>query len=181
MLRRTTTRKTTRTTSRTKTRARTLLGALTLAIGLPLVAAPPATAAGNCTDEQTRSISTPGVNPVLHVKVCSTGGTSRHHGGYIVVSWEDGGDSAADGDRKFDALRIHGRVERHNDVRYSGSWSIAGRVNREETGRWTSPTMTVASTQRGGWTADGKVTFDIDRDGEGTQDAWQLHGSPARY
>jgi hypothetical protein len=162
-------------------RKTTTLGALAVTLGLPLLTAPPASASGNCTDSQDHSFSTPGYNTDLSVYVCSTEGTSRHHGGYIIVYWHDGGDSATDGDRKFDALRIHGRIERYDDTRDSDSWSIAGLVNRNESGQWVSPTMEVTSTQRGGWTADGKVTFDIDRDGEGTQPAWQLHGSPAKY
>jgi hypothetical protein len=56
---------------------------------------------------------------------------------------------------------------------------LAGLVNRNGSGTWTSPIIKTTSTKRGGWTGDGYVKYDIDRDGHGYLDAWSLHGSPA--
>lgn len=164
-----------------------LRSSILLAVGAILtpiatvVTAGSAQAAGHCTDSQHKSISTPGFNTDLYVKVCATEGTSRHHGAYMIVSWHDGGSSASDGDRKFDSLRVHARVERNNTVYATDSWSIAGRVNRNESDTWSSTIVYAASSTRGAWSGDGYISYDVDRDGEGTQPVWSLHGSPLVY
>lgn len=146
-----------------------------------LLAAAPAEASWNCTDEQDKSLPTPGYDVDLHVKVCATGGTYLHHGAYLVVSWEDGGGGATDGDRKLDGLVMHLNVERYDTPYVRDSWSLAGLVNRNESGTWASPTIYATSTLRGGWTGDGYVKYDVDRDGEGWLPTWWLHGSPMQY
>jgi hypothetical protein len=145
-----------------------------------LVVAGPAQASSTCTKNE-KSLPTPGYNTDLTVWVCATDGTYLHHGAYLVVSWTDGGDSATDGDRKFDGLVMHLRVERYDADYVRDSWSLAGLVNRNESGTWSSPIIEATSTLRGGWTGDGYVKYDIDRDGEGWQLAWSLHGSPMQY
>lgn len=145
-----------------------------------LFAAGPAEASGNCSDNH-KELPTPGYNVDLYVKVCATGGTYLHHGAYLVVSWRDGGGGATDGDRKFDGLVMHLRVERYDKDYVRDSWSLAGLVNRNESGTWTSPIIEATSSLRGGWTGDGYVKYDIDRDGEGWLPAWSLHGSPMQY
>jgi hypothetical protein len=157
-----------------------LVTAVLLTLTGAVLTAVPAHASGNCSDND-KELSTPGYNTHLYVKVCATEGTSRHHGAYLVVSWRNGGDSAADGDRKFDGLRVHLRVERYDHDYVKDSWSVAGLVNRHESGVWTSPILEVASTKRGGWTGDGYVKYNIDRDGKGYLNAWSLHGSPMKY
>jgi hypothetical protein len=150
-----------------------------LALG-SLFTAVPAQASGNCSDND-NELATPGYDVDLHVKVCATEGTSRHHGAYLVVSWEDAGGGATDGDRKFDGLHMHLTVERYDTAYAYDYWSLAGLVNRNESGTWTSPILEVTSTKRGGWTGDGWVKYDTDRDGQGYLDAWELHGSPVKY
>lgn len=178
--------RTIRTRARRGVRRRAAVGAAAvgaaatgLALG-PLFTATPAQAAGHCSDNHTE-LPTPGYDVDLYVKVCATEGTSRHHGAYLIVSWRDAGGGADDGDRKFDKLRMHLRVERYDKDYTRESWSLAGRVNRHESGTWSSPIIRATSTKRGGWTGDGHVKYDIDRDGRGYLDAWSLHGSPARY
>jgi hypothetical protein len=163
---------------RRKALARTA-GVALLVLG-SLFAAGPAQASGNCSESH-KELPTPGYDVDLYVKVCATEGTSRRHGAYLIVSWMDAGGGANDGDRKFDGLRMHLRVERYDRDYTRDSWSLAGLVNRNESGTWSSPIIYAASTKRGGWTGDGYVKYDIDRDGEGYLDAWSLHGSPARY
>ena len=150
-----------------------------LALG-SLVTAGPAQAAGNCSENH-EELPTPGYNVDLYVKVCATESTHRTHGAYLIVSWRDAGGGANDGARKFDGLRMHLRVERYDTDYTRDSWSLAGQVNRNESGTWTSPIIKAASTKRGGWTGDGYVKYDIDRDGHGYLDAWSLHGSPTQY
>ena len=145
-----------------------------------LLAAAPAQASAYCTKNE-KSLPTPGYNTDFDVWVCATGGSYSHHGAYLVVGWTDGGDSATDGDHKFDGLVVHLRVERYDADYVKDSWSLAGLVNRNEHGTWTSPIIEATSTLRGGWTGDGYVKYDIDRDGEGWQDAWSLKGSPMVY
>lgn len=109
--------------------------------------------------------------------MCIYGAGSDLKGAYIIVGWTDGGDSATDGDRKWDKLVIHQRIERYNTTYNSNSCSIAGKVNRNESGSATCPTVFYRSSTRGGWSADGKLEHDADRDGEGSHD-WGLYGSP---
>ncbi|HEY9292907.1 MAG TPA: hypothetical protein VIP98_16630 [Microlunatus sp.] len=130
-----------------------------------------------CTDDQHKSFSTPGFDTDLWVDVCIfSSGYTGHYARFGVV-WVDGGDSAADGNRKFDALRLNVRLERYDSVILTASCSIAGDVNRNESGNDSCYTETFKSSLLGGWTSDGTVTYDLDRDGEGSK-TWSLTGSP---
>ena len=151
--------------------------ALLLAPVLTALMSAPAHAA-ECSRSQHREIDTPGYNADLWVKVCASGGHTKHSA-FLVARWDDAGGGANDGDRKFDGLRLHLRVERNNRTYKSASWSIAGRVNRADSGVWSSPTLTATSSRNHGWTGDGYVSYDVDRDGKGTYD-WSLSGSPSQ-
>lgn len=156
------------------------LAAAMAAAAAPILLPAPALAGVECTSSQHKEISTPGWDTDLYVKVCGSGGGGSNRGAFVIVSWSDGGDSANDGDRKFDKLRVQARVERHGTSRASKSWSIAGKVNRNKSGTWTSPWVRTGGGQpSGGWTGDGAVTYDVDRDGAGSR-TWQLKGSPVQ-
>ena len=131
--------------------------------------------AGECTPEQHKEIDTPGYDVDLHVNFGSRlpdlpAGTwpGRRGGG------------ANDGDRKFDALRLEVRAERYDQVYASASKSIAGEVNRSESGTDSTPIARSESTLNNGWSGDGRVVYDIDRDGEGAH-YWDLTGTPTSY
>ena len=154
--------------------------ALSAAMLTGSLAVTPAQAAGNCAESH-KELPTPGYNVDLWVDLCATGSTGQRSGAYMIVNWRDAGGGANDGDRKFDGLRMYLRVERYDTIYAGDSWSLAGKLNRNASGSWTSPIVWADSSRRGGWSGDGKVEYDIDRDGEGYQDAWQLHGSPIQY
>lgn len=131
-----------------------------------------------CTRDQHRSFSTPGFNTDLTIDVCVFY-DSAFHTRYadFFGEWSDGGDSAADGNRKFDALRLTVRLERYDKAYKTASCSIAGQVNRHEHGAFSCGTSNLTTSLANGWTSDGTVTYDIDRDGKGAS-TWSLTGSP---
>ncbi|MQA08061.1 MAG: hypothetical protein GEU98_05805 [Pseudonocardiaceae bacterium] len=160
-----------------KIRAAVAVVATALALtGVNLVTASPAHAAASCSAEQRNSVPTPGFDTDFSVKVCVDGAGSDTKRAYIIVGWTDGGDSSTDGDRKFDKLRIHQKLERNNTAYDSNSCSIAGKVNRNSSGAESCSSVTYTSSARGGWTG-GYLEYDIDRDGKGSF-TWSLHGSP---
>lgn len=160
--------------------AAALLVPTTVALTTTATAGPAHASTSNCTDDQHKSFPTPGFNTDLYVDVCVfSSGYTGHYARFGVV-WLDGGDSATDGDRKFDALRLNVRLERYDHVYTTASCSIAGKVNRNEYGNASCLTSTFKLSKHEGWTADGTVTYDIDRDGEGSK-TWSLTGSPQDF
>ena len=73
------------------------------------------------------------------------------------------------------------RTERYDQVYASASKSIAGEVNRSESGTDSTPIAQGPSppSTTGGAVTAGSV-YDIDRDGEGAQ-YWDLTGTPTSY
>ncbi|WP_125804071.1 hypothetical protein [Actinoplanes sp. ATCC 53533] len=153
-----------------------LATATMIVTGGVLVGAAPAYADTSCTPKQKKSFATPGYNTDLEVQVC-VANSGPHRSAHIQVGWQDGGSSSTDGDRKFDKLVLHYRLERNDRDYATGSCSIAGRVNTNRSGAWVCGTTEVTSSLTGGWSGDGYVQYDLDRDGEGSSN-WQLTGSP---
>jgi len=152
----------------------TLGGAL-----LPVAAAHAENPAVTSCHSQTRSFPTPGDDTSLTVKTCITWSPAApdSHQSSAWISWTHGGDSAADGNRKFDALEVTIRLERYGRSYGSVACSFAGDINRNRSGSGICFGVTLNSTANGGWTGDGQVTYDLDRDGKGAS-TWQLTGSP---
>lgn len=164
-----------------RNRLRGTVAALTVgaAVSAGVLVAEPARAENTCSPAREASFDTSGFDTVLQVKLCISHG-SPTRGAYATVSWTNGGDSAADGDRKFDALVIHYQLQSYSETLASGSCSIAGRVNRNESGTYTCDTAYHKSPRKGGWSADGYISYNLDSDGAGG-DTRQLKGSPIVY
>ncbi len=128
----------------------------------------PAWAVNSCSEYQSFEFDTPGYDTDLRVRLCLTHG-SPTRGAYAQVSWENGGDNAADGRRKFDELAIDYRLLAMNKPVTTGSCDLAGMVNLNETGLFMCPAEYHRSTDRGAWGVDGSLRFNVDRDGAGSR------------
>lgn len=137
----------------------------------------PAQAADTCSAPQRVEYETPGLNTVLQVRLCISHG-SPFRSAYARVSWTDGGDSSADGNRKFDQLDIHYALRKDGLPEADGVCHLALQVNTIESGTFTcSRTASRLSRQTGGWSAGGHISYNLDRDGAGTFRT-DLHSSP---
>lgn len=126
----------------------------------------PAQAVTSCTEHQVLEFQTPGFDTDMRARLCLSHG-SPTRGAYAQVSWENGGDNATDGRRKFDSLVIHYRLRQGADIVVEGDCDLAGQVNLNETGLFTCPAAFHRSMQRGGWSTDGWLVYNVDRDGKG--------------
>ncbi|HWS31482.1 MAG TPA: hypothetical protein VN408_01925 [Actinoplanes sp.] len=141
-------------------------GVIAAATTATVLTGSPAQAVNSCSEYQTISFETPGYDTDLRVRLCLTHG-SPTRGAYAQVSWENGGDSAVDGRRKFDELVIRYRLVAMNATMVEGSCDLAEKVNLSETGLFMCPAGYHRSADRGAWGVVGTVEFNIDRDGEG--------------
>lgn len=141
-------------------------GAMTAATAATVLTGSPAQAVNSCSEYQTIPFETPGFDTDLRVRLCLTHG-SPTRGAYAQVSWDNGGDSAVDEQRKFDELVIRYRLVSMNAVMAAGSCDLGEKVNLSESGLFMCPASYHRSTERGGWTVDGVIEFNIDRDGAG--------------
>ncbi|MEV6301108.1 hypothetical protein AB0M02_16995 [Actinoplanes sp. NPDC051861] len=146
-------------------------------VGAGVLVGSPALAENTCSRSQRVEFETPGFDTVLRVRICIAHG-SPTRGAYAHVDWIDGGDSVEDGDRKFDALDIHYQLQAYGIAVAGGACGLAERVNRTESGTFTCPMATFKSGRRGGWSADGYIAYNLDRDGAGVMRT-ELEGSPA--
>ncbi|WP_460066790.1 hypothetical protein [Streptomyces sp. YKOK-I1] len=134
-----------------------------------------------CTLYQEKSFSTPGSDVKVWIKLCIE---YYSEGGYEATAyykWSGSGGTDLDDNRKFDQFDIQVRVEQHDPD--DGDIVKAARVcdaryNINTTDSWSGSCPKWYSHSRAlTWSADGTVTYDIDRDGKGAY-TWELGGSP---
>lgn len=132
-----------------------------------------------CSGVHEKTFPTPGNDTRVEVKLCIDRGADGYQA-YAYVEWWNGGDSNVNDDRKFDRFDVQIRVEQHA----SGSETVRGSRTCDSqylintTGTYGDDCgKYVVSNRTGTWSADGKIVYDIDRDGNGAY-TWDLHGSP---
>ncbi|GID59101.1 hypothetical protein Aco03nite_075050 [Actinoplanes couchii] len=143
-----------------------MAGVVAVTTAATILVGSPAQAVNSCSEYQSIEFETPGYNTDMRVRLCLTHG-SPTRGAYAQVSWENGGDSAADGRRKFDELLISYRLLAMNVPVTEGSCDLAERVNLAESGLFMCPAAYHRSLDRGAWGVDGALDYNIDRDGAG--------------
>ncbi|MGK5673489.1 hypothetical protein ACSNOB_11690 [Micromonospora sp. URMC 106] len=141
-----------------------------LAVGGALVlGAAPASAATAC-KTNTKEFPTDFYNADVTVKLCVVSRNGGHFAdGY--VSWNEAGSN------KFDKFVVQVRLERNDADIAVTSCSMTSSINSLYQGDDFCGRGSFASGS-GGWTADGKVTYNINNDGEGDM-VWELTGSPS--
>ncbi|MER5430853.1 hypothetical protein [Streptomyces sp. NPDC002588] len=134
-----------------------------------------------CSGYQDKTFSTPGSDVHFAVNLCIEHYSEGGYEATAYYTWSGGGGTDLDDNRKFDQFDLQVRVEQHDpdlgdivkasrvcDLRYdintSSAWSGT-------CGKWYSHSRALT------WSADGTVTYDIDRDGKGALPAWNLGGS----
>ncbi|GGN95857.1 hypothetical protein GCM10010112_86570 [Actinoplanes lobatus] len=146
-----------------------------LGSGLLAGVAPPARAdAGTCSAPRHVAFGTPGHDTRMDVRLCLLHGTPTR-GAYAHVAWARGGDD--DGERGFDALTLHYHLQRHDENIALGTCDLAPRLNATATGAYKCEKVELRVPAAGGWSADGYLEYDLDRDGEGLKRV-DLRGSP---
>lgn len=145
-----------------------MAGLVAVATTATVLVGSPAQAVNSCSEYQSIEFQTPGYDTDMRVRLCLTHG-SPTRGAYAQVSWENGGDNAADGRRKFDELVVHYRLVGMNVPVTGGSCDLAEMVNLSETGLFMCPATYHRSTDRGAWGVDGNLVVNIDRDGAGAR------------
>lgn len=134
-----------------------------------------------CTSYQDKTFPTPGSDVEVSIKLCI-----EHYseGGYEATAyykWSGSGGTDLDDNRKFDRFDLQVRVEQHDPdigdiIQASRVCDVRYDINTSGDGsgfcpKWYSHSRALT------WSADGTVTYDIDRDGEGAY-TWNLGGSP---
>ncbi|MFJ1805092.1 MULTISPECIES: hypothetical protein [unclassified Streptomyces] len=147
--------------------------------GLTTLTVAPAYADDFACSYQDKTFPTPGDDTYVEIELC----IQRVADGYEAtadVSWFNGGTSSVDGNRKFDQFDVQVRVEQYvsgsDDIKGSRTCDIRYDVNSfprssDRCSKFVTHNRTAT------WSADGKVVYDIDRDGEGNS-TWNLTGSP---
>ncbi|MEV0900453.1 hypothetical protein [Actinoplanes sp. NPDC049802] len=158
-----------------------LIGITLLGAGLLAGVASPARASlarevETCSAPRHVVFDTPGRNTRMDVRLCLLHGTPMR-GAYADVAWTRGGDDNDDGERKFDALTLHYHVQRHDQNIALGTCNLAPRVNETTTGSYRCEKVELRVPGAGGWSADGYLEYNLDRDGEGLKRVY-LRGSP---
>ncbi|GAA0473843.1 hypothetical protein GCM10009531_79780 [Actinoplanes capillaceus] len=140
------------------------------------VASPARADAGTCSAPRHVAFDTPGRNTRMDVRLCLLHGTPTR-GAYAHVAWARGGADNDDGERKFDALTLHYHLQRHNENVSLGTCDLAPRVNEATTGAYKCEKVELRVPAAGGWSADGYLEYNLDRDGAGMKRV-DLRGSP---
>lgn len=136
---------------------------------------------------QSKTFDTPGSNVTFKIKLCASlnSSTGKYHA-YAMGSWSGGGNYVVG---EMDKFRLGLRLERSNDLMRYESCEFRSGINWIEKDSFKPsdvPTiisgecdLNTDSTNRGGgtWTADGKITYNINNDGDGDK-TWNLGGSP---
>jgi hypothetical protein len=156
--------------------ARCVVVAVLASAGAATLTGSPARAENACSGPQEIEFDTPGFNTDLRVRVCLYHG-SPTRGAYANLSWGNGGDATADGERKFDELVIHYELRRGTAVMAHGQCDLTSRVNSDEGDVFTCESAYRKSAAVGGWHATGYILYNVDRDGAG-QKRIDLAGSP---
>jgi hypothetical protein len=159
---------------------------IAVALAVLGLSAPPAQAATEaCTSStQERRVALPNKSDLdLSVGLCVFRTSDNQVYSQVRISWSATTPAAAVG-RKFDGFRVNSRLE------YRFSSGGIDYINRNYTCDYTASANDLwAATARCNtprsnfdpdlyWSSDGQVQWDIDGDGEGWQDWWQLTGSP---
>lgn len=153
-----------------------LVVAALLGAGAGAAVGSPALAYSTCSAPQEHEFDTPGFNTDLRVRLCIYHG-SPTRGAYAQASWGNGGDNVADNHRKFDSLVIHYELQQFDRTVTAGSCDLATRVNSSESDQFLCETAYRESSRKGGWSTDGYIVYNLDRDGEGVK-RMDLTGSP---
>lgn len=163
---------------------RSVLAAMSLA--LPMALLPGEANAAWCPGSDSTSsyeFDTPGYNVDVWLRLCVFRTADDQHRAFGQLRWIDGGG----GLDEFNDFRIQVRLERKNETiaaddsfeysteingfttsySYAGDWWVT--LDKGETDSLNSA--------NGGWSADGKVTYDINNDNAGNF-TWQLQGTP---
>jgi hypothetical protein len=144
--------------------------------GAAVAVASPALADTTCSAHQEYEFDTSGFNTDLRVRVCLYHG-SPTRGAYVQASWKNGGDNVEDNRRKFDLLVIHYQLQQFDGTVVAGSCDLTRRVNSSDSDQFMCDTAYRESPRKGGWSADGYIIYNLDRDGEGEKRI-DLTGSP---
>ncbi|WP_432137021.1 MULTISPECIES: hypothetical protein [unclassified Streptomyces] len=147
--------------------------------GLTTLAATPASAVDFNCKYQSKTFPTPGDDTFVEIELC----VQRVADGYEAsadVNWFNGGDSSVDDHRKFDRFDVQVRVEQRVNgsdvVKGSRTCDMRFSINTSKRGgKFCTKFVTHDRTAK--WSADGKVVYDLDRDGKGSY-TWNLTGSP---
>lgn len=153
-----------------------LMAATMIGTGAAVAVASPALADTACSAPQEHEFDTSGFNTDLRVRLCIYHG-SPTRGAYAQTSWENGGDNVEDNRRKFDLLVIHYQLQQFDGTVTAGSCDLTRRVNSSESDQFLCDTAYRESSRRGGWSTDGYILYNLDRDGEGDKRI-DLVGSP---
>jgi hypothetical protein len=140
------------------------------------ISAGPASAATACYPN-TKTIALPGKPDVKVTVDTCVQSDGDYYRPYVKIRWD--GTSGFIGGTRFNSFAVSYRLERYDSTKTVFSCDKTSAINGHESGstacygyRWHH------STDSGGWTADGKVLYDVANDGNSTY-TWQLHGSPA--
>ncbi|MXM68207.1 hypothetical protein GR925_33405 [Streptomyces sp. HUCO-GS316] len=165
---------------------RHLAAPVAAALAIIGLSTPPAQAATyQCTDaSQERRVSLPNKSDLdLSVGLCVFRTQYNEVYAQVVTSWSATTPAAAFG-KKFDGFKVNARLE------YRFSTGGVDYINKSHTCDFTASANDMwAATARCNsgdtpwdadlyWSADGQVQWDIDGDGKGWQEPWQLTGSP---
>ncbi len=134
-----------------------------------------AAAASKCSDVQSKSFDTLGRNLDVKIKLCVYRDSSNRYKAKAFVNWSDGDHGNAGGMEKF---YVQVRLERYDADYKTNTTNYSNLMNAYESSGYSNETGTYTSSSKGGWTADGKVTYNVDLDGEGDK-TWSLTGSPS--
>ncbi|GAA4631229.1 hypothetical protein GCM10023196_059820 [Actinoallomurus vinaceus] len=114
-----------------------------------------------------KTLPTPGKDTKFAINLCVVKLANGKHWAYADVHWHNGGNSDVDDHRKFDQVYFFVRLKRNGAKRQGQLCEARHKVNTQQNGDVFCSTEVDPSKANGGWTADGYVQYDIDRDGKG--------------
>ncbi|ATW47671.1 hypothetical protein CGZ69_06665 [Streptomyces peucetius subsp. caesius ATCC 27952] len=160
---------------RTKFAATTAVatGALVGVLAVPAPAS--AAAATKCTNTQHKEVDTVGPDLDMYIELCVSRDASNRYRARAMVKWSDGGGGACCGMEK---VLVEVRLERRDALQRRTTGNLQASMSGFSSGTIPVETSTYTSSSAGGWTADGKVTYNIQSDGAGDK-TWDLGGSPS--
>ncbi|MEU1279829.1 hypothetical protein [Streptomyces sp. NPDC005805] len=134
-----------------------------------------AAAATKCSKTQHKEVDTVGPNLDMYIELCVVRDSSNRYHARATVKWADGGGGACCGMEK---VLVEVRLERRDVVQRKATGNLQASMSGSASGTIPIRTSTYTSSSAGGWTADGKVTYNIQSDGAGDK-VWDLGGSPS--
>jgi hypothetical protein len=97
-------------------------------------------------------------------------------GGFARVYW-DVNSWPYDHGKLFDAFVVQVRTERYDTATRTVTCDLTNSINSDDHGYSLCTTTAYTSVAQNAWSGDGKVTYNIDGDGNGNY-TWDLSGSP---